>query len=158
VVRPRPLARSAASPPWESTPTGLRSDWRLPSDFRSVTDMRWWLRAFLGQTWGMPEEEIEDLVLVACEAANNAVEHAQQPTEPFFDVSTEIDVGAVTIAIHDHGTWRPRRSPGDRGRGLSMMQALADTTVTSSADGTTVTIRRLPGGREAPAQEEGCAS
>jgi anti-sigma regulatory factor (Ser/Thr protein kinase) len=160
MVRPRPPATTAraASPPWESTPTGLRSDWRLDANFGSVTELRWWLRAFLGQTRGLSFEGIEDLVLVACEAANNAVEHAQHPREPFIDVSTEIDVGAVTIVIHDHGTWRPLRDPEDRGRGLAMMRALADTTVTATASGTTVTIRRHPGEREPLAQVEGCAS
>jgi anti-sigma regulatory factor (Ser/Thr protein kinase) len=147
--QPATTARAATSPPWESTPTGLRSQWRLDADFRSVSAMRWWLRAFLGQARGLAVEEIEDLVLVACEAANNAVEHAQQPSAPFFDVFTEIDLGAVTIAIHDHGKWRPQSPPGDRGRGLSIMHALADTTVTASANGTTVTIRRQPGEREA---------
>jgi anti-sigma regulatory factor (Ser/Thr protein kinase) len=151
-------SNSGTSPPWESTPTGMRSDWRLDSDFRSVTDMRSWLRAFLGQAWGLSVGEIEDLVLAACEAANNAVEHAQQPSEPFFDVSTEIDVGAVTIVIHDHGTWRPLRHPEDRGRGLAMMHALADTTVTASPNGTTVTIRCRPGEREPLAHVEVCAS
>jgi anti-sigma regulatory factor (Ser/Thr protein kinase) len=144
---PATTATAATSPPWESTPTGLHSEWRLDSDLRSVAAMRWWLRAFLGQTWGLSIGGIEDLVLAACEAANNAVEHAQQPTKPFFDVSTEIDVGAVTIVIRDHGAWRPPISPGDRGRGLSLMHALADTTVTASPSGTTVTIRRYPEGQ-----------
>lgn len=143
---PAGAAAADASPPWERTPTGLRSQWRLDCDFHSVTDLRWWLRAFLGQTWGLSIGGIEDLVLAACEAANNAVEHPQQPQETFFDVSTEIDVGTVTIVVRDHGTWRPPISPGDRGRGLSLMHALADTTVTASGSGTTVTIRRYPEG------------
>ena len=95
-------------------------------------------------------EETEDLVLVACEAANNAAQHAQQPRESFFDVSTEIDVGAVTIVIRDHGTWRQPIALGGRGRGLSLMHALADTTVTAASSGTTVTIRRHPRGTPLP--------
>lgn len=141
---PATTATAATSPPWESTPTGLRSEWRLDSDLRSITDMRWWLRAFLGQTCGLSAQEIDDLVLAACEAANNAVEHAQQPTEPFFNVDTEIDAGAVTIVIQDHGQWRHPPSSGERGRGLPMMRALADTTIAASINGTTVTIRRHP--------------
>jgi hypothetical protein len=41
-----------------------------------------------------------------------------------------------------------------RGRGLQMMHLLADTTVTTSADGTTVTIRSLGAAAEVPASEE----
>ena len=84
---------------------------------------------------------VGDLVLAASEAANNAVEHAQRPTEPFFDVCVEVDHDAVTVTIRDHGTWRQPRVPTVRGRGLAMMDALAQTTVTASVRGTTVTIR-----------------
>jgi anti-sigma regulatory factor (Ser/Thr protein kinase) len=122
---------------------------------RSVTAMRWWLRAFLGQA-RLSVEEIDDLVLAACEAATNAVEHAQRPRQPFFDVRTEIDDGAVTIVVQDHGLWRQPPSLGDRGRGLVLMHALADTTVTASPDGTTVTIRNHA--RNAERADEGRAS
>jgi anti-sigma regulatory factor (Ser/Thr protein kinase) len=155
---PGGLARAGTPPPWESTPTGLRSEWRLDSDLRSVAAMRWWLRAFLGQCWGLSTDEIDDLVLAACEAATNAVEHAQEPTEPFFDVCTEIDQGSVSIVVQDHGQWRRAPSPGNRGRGLQLMRALADTTVTPTADGTTVTIRNRPPGAEGLAEAGGRAS
>lgn len=148
---------AGASPPWESTPTGLRSEWRLDAAPRSVTAMRWWLRAFLGQA-GLGVEEIDDLVLAACEAAANAVEHAQRPREPFFDVCTEIDDGAVSIVIQDHGLWRQSAAPEGRGRGLPLMRALADTTVTASSNGTTVTIRNHARDAEAPTADGGRAS
>jgi anti-sigma regulatory factor (Ser/Thr protein kinase) len=154
---PPGTAGSSGSPPWESTPTGLRSEWRLDADVSSVTAMRWWLRAFLGQA-GLSVEEIDDLVLAACEAATNAVEHAQQPREPYFDVCTEIDDGEVTIAIRDQGLWRQPASPGERGRGLVLMRAVADITVTAAPDGTTVTIRNHPSDAEALAKDEGRAS
>lgn len=151
-------ATAGTSPPWESTPTGLHSEWRLPSDFRSVAEMRWWLRAFLGQTWGLSVEELDDLVLATCEAANNAVEHAQQSREPFFHVSTEIDAATVTIVVQDYGQWRQPPAPGDRGRGLQLMRALAETTVTGDTHGTTVTIRRRPEYLEALSEDDGRAS
>jgi anti-sigma regulatory factor (Ser/Thr protein kinase) len=138
-------ARAGTAPPWQATPAGLRSEWRLESIASSVTAVRWWLRAFLGQAWGLGRDEIDDLLLAVCEAASNAVQHPEQPTEPFFDVCTEIDRGAVTVVIRDYGRWREAVSP--RGRGLSLMHALAHTTVTPGAGGTTVTIRHLP---EAP--------
>jgi anti-sigma regulatory factor (Ser/Thr protein kinase) len=80
-------------------------------------------------------------VLAACEAATNAVEHAQHPTEPFFDAFIEIDEGVVTIVIRDHGEWQQPTSDPYRGRGLAMMRVLADTTMSTCADSTTVTLR-----------------
>jgi anti-sigma regulatory factor (Ser/Thr protein kinase) len=114
--------------------------WRFPSVLSSVPQMRRGLRGFLYDS-ALSYDEAEDLLLAASEAANNAVEHAQQPTEPFFDVSTEVDDGRVTIVIQDHGGWQLPTSTSDRGRGLAMMRALADTTVTTRLSGTTVTIR-----------------
>ena len=104
------------------------------------------MRGFLADT-SLSDDEIEDLLLAASEAANNAVEHAQEPTEPFFDVCTEVNDGEVTIVIQDHGGWRQPTSPSDRGRGLAMMRALADTTVTARLNGTVVTIRSRCAGR-----------
>ena len=95
--------------------------------------------------------------MAASEAANNAVEHAQQPTEPFFDVCCVVEDGAVTIVIQDHGGWLQPTFPSPRGRGLAMMGALADTTVTARLHGTMVTIRNRCAGLGAPA-EEGQAS
>jgi anti-sigma regulatory factor (Ser/Thr protein kinase) len=126
--------------------------WRFPSVLISVSRMRRGLRDFLDVT-ALSDDDIQDLLLAASEAANNAVEHAQQPTEPFFIVSTEFDDGAVTIVIQDHGRWLEPKSPSCRGRGLAMMRALADTTVTASSHGTLVTIRRACAGLSAPAQK-----
>ncbi len=117
-----------------------RCEWRFPSVLSSVIGMRRELRGFLADA-SLSDDEIEDLLLAASEAANNAVEHAQEPTEPFFDVCTEVNDGDVTIVIQDHGGWRQPTSPSDRGRGLAMMRALADTTVTARSNGTVVTIR-----------------
>ena len=65
--------------------------------------MRRGLRVFLDDT-GLGPDELYDLMLAACEAATNAIEHAQQPTEPYFDVLFEVDAGRVTIVVRDHGT------------------------------------------------------
>jgi anti-sigma regulatory factor (Ser/Thr protein kinase) len=119
---------------------GWRWQWRLVSLPNSVRGMRQDLYDALDTT-ALSADAVDDLVLAASEAANNAVEHAQRPTEPFFDVCLEVDGHAVTVTIRDHGTWRQPRIPTVRGRGLAMMDALAETTVTASVRGTTVTIR-----------------
>jgi anti-sigma regulatory factor (Ser/Thr protein kinase) len=131
---------SGALPRWELLPHAWRCQWRFPSDLSAVSSMRWELRSVLGET-DLSLNEIEDLVLAVSEAANNAVEHAQDPRQPFFDVATEVDGGAVTIVVQDHGQWRPPTSGTGRGRGLAMMRALADISVATRAHGTTVTIR-----------------
>jgi anti-sigma regulatory factor (Ser/Thr protein kinase) len=142
-VRNQPLgtstrADSSVNP--ESSPDGQRHAWRFPSVLTSVSEMRRGLRGFLHDT-ALSYDESEDLLLAASEAANNAVEHAQRSTEPFFDVSGVVDDGQVTIVIKDHGGWQQPTSSSDRGRGLAMMRVLADTTVTTRSHGTTVTMR-----------------
>jgi anti-sigma regulatory factor (Ser/Thr protein kinase) len=154
---PAPSTSGGALPRRELTSDPRRCDWRFPSDLSSVTSMRWELRGLLGDT-GLSLNEVEDLVLAVSEAANNAVEHAQAPRQPFFDVSTEIDDGAVTIVVQDHGQWRPPTSDTGRGRGLAMMRALADTSVAARPHGTTVTIRNHHTGAETLTAEEEQAS
>lgn len=123
----------------------LRKEWRLPSTELSVCSLRHGLRSFLDDT-GLPPDELHDLLLAACEAATNAIEHAQHPSEPYIDVLFEVEDGQVTIVVRDHGRWRDGPSGPHRGRGLMMMAALADTTVSSPPQGTTVTIRSSAAG------------
>jgi anti-sigma regulatory factor (Ser/Thr protein kinase) len=165
--RCEPLAHSGRSAPLASPagsaahsdllPGTRRCEWRLRSVESAVPWMRRRLRALLDDP-GLSDDEREDLVLAACEAATNAVEHAQQPTEPFFDVCAEITDGLVTIVVRDHGRWREPTSSQYRGRGLAMMRVLADTTVTSRPLGTTVTLRSHRGGTDAFGEEQGRAS
>jgi anti-sigma regulatory factor (Ser/Thr protein kinase) len=153
---PRNPTNADSSANAESSSDGRHCEWRFPSVLTSVAELRRELRGLLDDS-ALSCDETEDLLLAASEAANNAVEHAQQPTEPFFDVSTEVDDGQVTIVIQDHGGWQQPTSPSGRGRGLAMMRALADTTVTTRSHGTTVTIRSRCTGPGAAA-EEGQAS
>jgi len=130
------------SPPREASLSRTR-DWRFPSTAMSVRTMRAELRPFLRDS-GLPEPEIDDLVLAACEAAANGIEHARHPTEPFFDVQAEVEGPHVQIMIRDYGRWTTRAvDPGHRGRGLHMMTMLAAVSLTSGPQGTTVTLRNL---------------
>jgi anti-sigma regulatory factor (Ser/Thr protein kinase) len=135
-----PTAGTELAAPSGGSPSPRRQRWRLRALESSVPSIRWELRAFLCGTW-LTEDGLQDVVLAACEAATNAVDHPQRATEPFIDITAEIDGAVLIITVHDHGRWlEPARSPF-RGRGLRMMHALADTTITSSALGTTVTLR-----------------
>ena len=145
--------RAEASVSTEPSSDGRRDDWRFPSVLIAVRMMRQRLRGFLRGKTALSYDETEDLLLAASEAANNAVEHAQQPTEPFFEVSSEVDDEQVTVVVQDHGGWQQPTSPSYRGRGLAMMRALVNTTVTTRPHGTTVTMRSRWHRREAKADE-----
>ena len=128
-----PVPISSSEPPWWH-----RRHWRWLSIPTSIRAMRLELHPFLDIT-GLPEDELDDLVLAASEAAANAVEHARLPTSPFFDVLTEVGERRARIVIQDHGRWRASTAPG--GRGLQMIGVLADATLTVGSRGTTVVLR-----------------
>jgi anti-sigma regulatory factor (Ser/Thr protein kinase) len=135
-----PVATSSAGPPWWQ-----RRQWRWPSVPAAVRLMRPELRTLLDLS-RLPHERIDDLILAACEAAANAVEHARLPALPYFDVLSEVGEGWARIVVQDHGGWRAPTVGGDRGRGLQMMGVLADATLTVGARGTTVVLRSRTGG------------
>jgi anti-sigma regulatory factor (Ser/Thr protein kinase) len=114
--------------------------WRFPSRAASIPPLRRGLRALLADA-GLDEERAYDLLLATCEAATNAIEHAQDPTEPVIEVRVTVRDGAVEIAVHDTGQWRERTSSMDRGRGSMLMSAFADVTAVPGPTGTTVVIR-----------------
>lgn len=77
---------------------------------------------------GLSGELLEDLQLVVGEAAANAIEHGYRSGEPdSVDVWLTCDeAGMVHGQVRDYGTWRPQpEDPGDRGRGLALIRALA---------------------------------
>jgi anti-sigma regulatory factor (Ser/Thr protein kinase) len=148
---------SSATVPSDLSPDGRRREWRLRTVEGSVRIIRQELSAFL-DTIGLSDDEFYDVILAASEAATNAVEHAQHPAEPFFDVSAEVDDGEVTIVVQDHGRWLPPRSSLYRGHGLAMMRVLADTTVEARTHGTTVTIRKQSVPPAVLGEKEGRAS
>jgi anti-sigma regulatory factor (Ser/Thr protein kinase) len=118
-----------------------RCEWRLRSIESSLPSLRRELSALLS-TSTLSADETYDLLLSVSEAASNAVEHAQDPLEPFFDVVAEVEETTVTVTVTDHGRWLPPTASAFRGRGLEMMAVLADTTVVTGIDGTAVTIRK----------------
>jgi anti-sigma regulatory factor (Ser/Thr protein kinase) len=123
-------------------PVRRTGNWRFPATGLSVREMRRELRPFLTAS-GLPDAEIDDLVLAACEAAANGVEHARNPTQSCFDVLAEIDGRRIRIVIRDYGRWATGRCEGHGGRGLHMMSELAAVSLTSGPLGTAVTLRNV---------------
>ena len=82
----------------------------------------------------------------ACSTALVAASHAQEPREPFFDVTAELVDGGIRISVRDYGQWRERAASMDRGRGGTLMSAVGEITATPSPEGTTVVITSAPSG------------
>jgi anti-sigma regulatory factor (Ser/Thr protein kinase) len=82
-----------------------------------------------------------DVLAASGEAAANAIEHAYGPSGGVIHVSAEHAGDAILLTVRDFGRWRPPRRP-ERGRGLPMMQGLADSVIISRSDeGTIVDLR-----------------
>ncbi|MCG5463512.1 ATP-binding protein [Micromonospora sp. MED01] len=115
--------------------------WTYPSAPTSAAAMRRDVRGALGDL-DVDPDVLEDLLLAASEAMNNAVEHAQRPSRPEVRVRAQVGGGLIRISVRDFGTWRDRRPAMDRGRGALLMNAYGDVRLVSTAEGTTVTIER----------------
>ncbi|MEJ2868871.1 ATP-binding protein [Actinomycetospora sp. OC33-EN08] len=92
----------------------------------------------------------DDLVLATSEALENVVDHAYAAREDPGPMALRAEVrdGTVAVVVTDRGRWRdPPSGPSSRGRGLAMMESLAETSVDRGEPGTVVTLRRrLPSG------------
>jgi signal transduction histidine kinase/CheY-like chemotaxis protein len=135
VLRPGPPSPRRAQ---DGPSTGSVS-WQLPSEPAAVPALRRRLRSWL-DSCGIDPDDAYDLLLAACEAATNAIEHAQEPTERFFDVAAAVVDGRVRIWVRDYGQWRERVPSMDRGRGGTLMSAVGEIIATPSPEGTTVVI------------------
>jgi signal transduction histidine kinase/CheY-like chemotaxis protein len=120
-------------------PSAADASWRLPAEAAAIPVLRRRLRAWLTSS-GVDHDHAYDMLLAACEAATNAVEHAQDPVEPYVDVAAAMADGRVRISVRDYGQWRERVPSMDRGRGGTLMSAVGEITATPSPRGTTVVI------------------
>ncbi len=85
----------------------------------------------------------EDMVLAIDEAVTNSVEHAYPGRSGAVHLQlTRHECGEIAVTVEDDGTWRPPPADaGFRGRGLQLIDALADRAlVTHTPRGTTVTM------------------
>lgn len=91
----------------------------------------------------LPEEQVEALTLATYEALANSVEHAYPDDAGTLDLRARYlpHPHRVEITVTDHGHWQPPpANPGSlSGRGLPLMQQLADTAhIEPDHQGTTV--------------------
>lgn len=93
---------------------------------------------------GLDPDVAEAVVLAVDEAVTNAVEHGHRHRPGRVGLQlTRADGGQVTAVVADGGTWRPvPDDPGFRGRGLLLIDRLADHAyIAHGPGGTTVTMR-----------------
>jgi PAS domain S-box-containing protein len=109
-------------------------------DLGELYALRHLLRRWVTQ-YGADDATADDIVIVAAEAASNAIEHARSAPDVAFLVTAFIDDGAVDIEVRDFGRWRTPREDHD-GRGLKMMQSIVpDVDVRRTDEGTSVRFR-----------------
>ena len=125
--------------------TQERLSLQLPAEPDALTQVRRsldrWLRAVHAST-----SEAYELTVACGEACANAIEHAYPPRSADFRVEAERSDDCVEITVRDTGRWRPSRGK-DRGRGIDLMRALADSVDVKRSDaGTEVRLRRRLGG------------
>jgi serine/threonine-protein kinase RsbW len=123
---------------------GVRGAWlweRLPAEPGSVIVLRRLVRRWTRAT--VVDEEVgESIVLAVDEAVSNVVEHAYGAGSGGVQVlAVPRPCGkGVAVVVEDQGVWSPPAvDPGFRGRGLALMEELADhRSVVGSGAGTTV--------------------
>ncbi|WP_281935582.1 SpoIIE family protein phosphatase [Micromonospora sp. AKA38] len=114
---------------------------RLPADPTRLSVLRKRLEDFL-VAHRVDETDLFDLTVAISEAAANAIEHPVDPVDPSIEVDVTIVGRTVTATVRDSGRWREPSGSGFRGRGLGLIQALGEMSVTRTGDGTELTLRR----------------
>ncbi len=111
-----------------------------PSELRGLRDH---LRTWLGAN-GVDQEATWGAVLAVSEAAANAIEHGYDSDGVgVVTVAGRLRDGALSLTVRDAGGWRDEHAPGDRGRGLPMMESVLDElAVERAANGTLVRMRQ----------------
>ncbi|MGS2614658.1 SpoIIE family protein phosphatase [Micromonospora sp. LZ34] len=143
VVRPvvgRPRRDDVAVLALEATDLN-RFALRLPADPTRLSVLRKRLEDFL-VAHRVGETDLFDLTVAVSEAAANAIEHPVDPTDPTISVEVTIEDRTVVATVRDSGRWREPTGSGFRGRGLSLIRALGELTVSRTAGGTELTLRR----------------
>jgi anti-sigma regulatory factor (Ser/Thr protein kinase) len=113
---------------------------QVPAEPQSLVQLRTALEDWLAHA-GVDEQVAFDAVAVASEAASNAIEHAQDPSQPFVDVHADRDGKVLKVIVRDYGQWRPPRFDTDRNHGLLLIDSLMTRVKIDRAEaGTTIAM------------------
>jgi signal transduction histidine kinase/serine phosphatase RsbU (regulator of sigma subunit)/DNA-binding response OmpR family regulator len=98
---------------------------RLGVDEPAVSNARQVVTDHLHE-WGVPEDTIDEVVLMASELVTNAFLHGRPP----IDLRLRSSGGEITLEVQDRAPYRPRRrraqKDDEHGRGLQIVSILAD--------------------------------
>lgn len=88
----------------------------------------------------VPPDTVDDVVYAAYEAIANVVEHAYSDRGGTFTLHATYTPNQLCVTVSDTGKWSPPRRRGvDRGRGIQLIRALADSVHIATGDsGTSV--------------------
>jgi serine phosphatase RsbU (regulator of sigma subunit)/anti-sigma regulatory factor (Ser/Thr protein kinase) len=117
-------------------------DIHLPGQAAALGELRRRLRSWL-EARGVGASDREDAVLAASEACNNAIEHGYAEREGEIRVCITHGDGSLEISITDAGAWREPAGDPARGRGISIMERLADDVDVRTTSAGTVVVLRL---------------
>lgn len=82
-----------------------------------------------------------DVVVATYEAMANVVDHAYLDGAGVMLMHANVRDDKLSVTVSDHGRWQPPGRYTGRGRGLKLIQAIADAVnLTSTDDGTTVVM------------------
>ncbi|HEY6779419.1 MAG TPA: ATP-binding protein [Thermoleophilaceae bacterium] len=135
--------------------TGDRRELWLPAEPTSAALARRAIRVAATEA-GLNPTEIADVVLATSEAVANAIEHGSPRSGDMIRVRVGLTSRALTVEVHDCGTFpAPARSDDrDRGRGLPIIGMLSDRVeVVPRPDGTTLRFAKHLGAPVADGRE-----
>lgn len=112
-----------------------------PADADRASGIRCELGEWL-DSMGVDPDRAYDVVLATYEAIANSVEHAYRDHADRGTLDIHVvwaAEGRIEVTVVDRGDWASHNSDPNRGRGVPLMRALADSAaVTSDQNGTTV--------------------
>ena len=108
----------------------------VPAEPASLAFLRGQLRLWFALA-GIDPQSCADVLLAAGEAASNAAEHSVIGTPHAVDITVHLAVIAeqLRLTVSDNGCWKPvEPSPGHRGHGIRLIEALVDSVDLSTTD------------------------
>ena len=115
----------------------------FPADAQHLAGVRAAVQRWLDAV-PVASAQAAEIVLATNEAASNAIAHAYRATEEPSTISVDASVtGAeLNVAIADRGVWQRRRPRADGGRGLRLIDTLADAVeLERTSSGTEIRLR-----------------
>lgn len=118
------------------------------ADAACAAQMRQEFSVWLKRYFALDPTKVSDVVLAVNEALANAAEFAycavERPGAMHLLADYDSCSSILTVTVTDEGAWRlgdGKKKQISRGRGIPLMEALADrTTIDSSSTGTTVSL------------------